>query len=145
MTAIPIGKGQIEMHGKTVAILAFGSMVTPAAEAGRYLGATVVNMRFVKPLDELLINEIVKSHDMIVTVEENAVNGGAGSAINEYLAQQSIQIPVINLGIPDYFVEQGSRDQCLEECGLNAAGIINRIEKHPQMNTCQPANNTLVF
>ncbi|MEI8574944.1 1-deoxy-D-xylulose-5-phosphate synthase, partial [Methylomonas sp. WH-1] len=91
-------------------------------------GATVVNMRFVKPLDEALILELAKSHDVIVTVEENVIAGGAGSAVNEFLQAQNILMPVLNIGLPDRFVEQGSREELLALCGLDTKGILAKIQ-----------------
>ena len=129
MTALPIGKAELRHQGGRIAILAFGSMVAPALEAGKPLGATVVNMRFVKPLDEELVLELAKSHDIIVTVEENVIAGGAGSAVNEFLQAQKILMPVLNLGLPDAFVEQGTREELLSLCGLDASGIRTSIEK----------------
>lgn len=128
LTELAIGKGEIRHQGSRIAILAWGSMVTPAVEAGKQLGATVVNMRFVKPLDEALILDMAKSHDVIVTVEENVIAGGAGSAVNEFLQTQNILMPVLNIGLPDRFVEQGSREELLALCGLDAKGILARIE-----------------
>jgi 1-deoxy-D-xylulose-5-phosphate synthase len=95
---------------------------------GKKLGATVVNMRFVKPFDEDLVLELAKSHDVIVTVEENVIAGGAGSAINEFLQAQQILMPVLNIGLPDRFVEQGSREELLSLVGLDEKGILARIE-----------------
>ncbi|MGR9115904.1 MAG: 1-deoxy-D-xylulose-5-phosphate synthase [Gammaproteobacteria bacterium] len=129
MTALPIGKAEIRHQGGRIAILAFGSMVAPAVEVGKQLGATVVNMRFVKPLDEALILELAKSHDSIVTVEENVIAGGAGSAVNDFLQAQKILMPVLNLGLPDEFIEQGSREELLALCGLDTQGIRTSIEK----------------
>lgn len=129
LTELTIGKAEIRHQGSRIAILAWGSMVAPALEAGKKLGASVVNMRFVKPLDETLILEMAKSHDVIVTVEENVIAGGAGSAVNEFLQTQSILMPVMNIGLPDRFVEQGSREELLALCGLDAAGILAKIEK----------------
>jgi 1-deoxy-D-xylulose-5-phosphate synthase len=129
LSELPIGKAEIRHQGGRIAILAWGSMVAPAVEVGKQLGATVVNMRFVKPLDEALILEMAKSHDVIVTVEENVIAGGAGSAVNEFLQSQSILMPVLNIGLPDQFVEQGSREELLALCGLDAKGILARIEK----------------
>ena len=129
MTALPIGKAELRHQGGRIAILAFGSMVAPALEAGKPLGATVVNMRFVKPLDEELVLELAKSHDIIVTVEENVIAGGAGSAVNEFLQAQKILMPVLNLGLPDAFVEQGTREELLSLCGLDASGIRTSIEQ----------------
>ena len=129
LTELEIGKAEIRHQGSRIAILAWGSMVPPALEAGKQLGATVVNMRFIKPLDEALILELAKTHDVFVTVEENVIAGGAGAAVNEFLQANSILMPALNIGLPDRFVEQGSREQLLEICGLDAKGILARIEK----------------
>ncbi|MBD9355162.1 1-deoxy-D-xylulose-5-phosphate synthase [Methylomonas albis] len=128
LTALEVGKAEIKHQGSRIAILAWGSMVTPAVEAGKQLGATVVNMRFIKPLDETLILEMAKSHDVIVTVEENVIAGGAGSAVNEFLQAQRILMPVLNIGLPDRFVEQGSREELLALCELDAKGILAKIQ-----------------
>jgi len=145
MRAIPIGKGVIEMHGKHVAILAFGNILGTAEIVGRTFGATVVNMRFVKPLDEQLILDLAKDHELLVTIEENAVKGGAGSGVNEFLCSQSISTSILNIGIPDLFIEQGTRDECLRASGLDAESIIRLIQQHPVMNTCHPTHSTLVY
>jgi 1-deoxy-D-xylulose-5-phosphate synthase len=129
MIALPIGKAEIRHQGGRIAMLAFGSMVTSSVEVGKQLGATVVNMRFVKPLDEALILELAKSHDIIVTVEENVVAGGAGSAVNEFLQAQRIVMPVLNIGLPDAFIEQGTREELLSFCGLDTQGILQSIEQ----------------
>ena len=129
LTSLTIGKAEIRHKGGRISILAFGSMVAPSVEAGKALGATVVNMRFVKPLDEEMILKMAKSHDIIVTVEENVIGGGAGSAINELLQAQQILMPILNLGLPDEFVEQGGREELLSLCGLDTQGIIESIEK----------------
>jgi 1-deoxy-D-xylulose-5-phosphate synthase len=132
MAALPIGKGEIRREGPGIAILAFGTMVAPAAEAGGKLGATVVNMRFVKPLDEELILKLAQTHELLVTVEENAVAGGAGSGVTEILNSHGYRLPVLNLGLPDEFLEQGSREELLEQCGLDAEGIFRAIERFRQ-------------
>ena len=129
LTELAIGKAEIRHQGSRIAILAWGSMVTPALEVGKQLGATVVNMRFIKPLDEALILELAKTHDVLVTVEENVIAGGAGAAVNEFLQANSILMPALNIGLPDRFVEQGSREQLLEICELDVKGILARIEK----------------
>ena len=128
MTALPLGKAEIRHHGSRIAILAWGSMVTPALAAGKQLGATVVNMRFVKPLDEELLLELAKSHDLFITVEENVLSGGAGSAVNNFLQAQRILMPVLNVGLPDRFIEQGTREELLAICGLDSQGITDQIE-----------------
>ncbi|TNF34551.1 MAG: 1-deoxy-D-xylulose-5-phosphate synthase [Gammaproteobacteria bacterium] len=130
LKSLHIGKGVICREGSKIALLAFGSMLGPALSAGDKLDATVVNMRFVKPLDASLIRELAGKHDLLVTLEENAVMGGAGSAVNEYLQQQLIPVPVLNLGLPDEFIEHGSSDKLLARCGLDADGIIQAIEHH---------------
>jgi 1-deoxy-D-xylulose-5-phosphate synthase len=128
MAALPLGKAEIKHQGGRIAILAWGTMVPTALEAGKQLGATVVNMRFVKPIDEVLVLELAKSHDVIVTIEENVLAGGAGSAVNEFLQAQQILMPVLNLGLPDLFVEQGTREELLGQCGLDKLGILKSIE-----------------
>ncbi len=129
MTALPIGKAEIRHQGSRIAILAWGSMVTPALEVGKQLDATVVNMRFVKPIDAELILELAKSHDVLITVEENVLAGGAGSAVNDFLQTQQILMPVLNIGLPDSFVEQGTREELLSLCNLDRHGILTQVEK----------------
>jgi 1-deoxy-D-xylulose-5-phosphate synthase len=128
LTELPIGKAELRYQGSRIAILAWGSMVTPAVAAGKHLGATVVNMRFVKPIDEALILELAKSHEIFITVEENVISGGAGSAVNGFLQAQQILMPVLNIGLPDSFVDQGTREELLAICGLDTPGIIAQIE-----------------
>ncbi len=129
LKTLPIGKAEVRHQGSRIAILAWGSMVAPALHAGQQLGATVVNMRFVKPIDDALIRELTKSHEILVTVEENVLAGGAGSAVNDFLQAQKILMPVLNLGLPDCFVEQGTREELLALCGLDAQGMTGSIEK----------------
>ncbi|MFQ5994014.1 MAG: 1-deoxy-D-xylulose-5-phosphate synthase [Acidiferrobacterales bacterium] len=129
MKALPIGKAEVRRQGKEIAILAFGAMLTPALEAAATLDATVVNMRFIKPLDEALILELMGTHNLLVTVEDNVIEGGAGSAVNECLAANQKLVPVLNLGLPDSLIETGSREEMLAEGGLDAAGILCAIEK----------------
>ncbi len=128
LSELEIGKGEICHKGGRIAILAWGSMVTPAIEAGKKLGATVINMRFVKPLDQEIILEMAKSHDVLVTIEENVISGGAGSAVNNYIQAQQILMPVLNIGLPDEFIEQGSREELLEYSGLDTQSILKKIE-----------------
>lgn len=129
MKELPIGKGQLRYQGKRIAILAWGSMVAPALKAGKALDATVVNMRFVKPFDTDLILEIVKDHEVLVTIEENVLAGGVGSAVIDFLQKQRILMPVLTIGLPDSFVEQGTREELLSLCGLDTQGIINQISE----------------
>lgn len=128
LTELEIAKAEIRHQGGRLAILAWGSMVTPAIEAGKKLGATVINMRFIKPIDKDIILEMAKTHDVLVTVEENVISGGAGSAVNEFLQAQQILMPVLNIGLPDIFIEQGTREELLADCGLDTQGIIASIE-----------------
>ncbi len=132
MTALPIGKGVVtrEFKGfdaRRVAILAFGAMVKPATEAGEELNATVANMRFVKPIDHELIFKLATTHDYFVTVEENVVMGGAGSAVSESLSAQNLNIPILHLGLPDQYVEHGDPATQLADCGLNREGIVQSV------------------
>lgn len=123
MRLLTIGKAELRRAGNNIAILAFGSMLTPAMIAGENLQATVINMRFVKPLDKILLHEIAAKHQLIVTVEENAVMGGAGSAINEFFAQENILIHTLNLGIPDGFIAHGNPEDLLKELKLDVHGL----------------------
>ncbi len=127
LSELEIGKAEIRHQGGRIAILAWGSMVTPALEVGKKLGATVINMRFVKPMDEEMILQLAKSHDVLVTVEENVISGGVGSAVNNFLQAQKILMPVLNLGLPDLFIEQGTREELLAQCGLDIQGIFDSI------------------
>ena len=132
MTALPWGKAEVRRQGRRngcrVAVLAFGSMVAPAMAAGSDLDASVVNMRFVKPLDEALVCEMALSHDLIVTIEENVIAGGAGSACAEALKAAGIDIPMLLLGLPDRNVDHGDPGKLLSHEGLDAAGIRKSIE-----------------
>ena len=112
-----------------MAILAFGSMVTPAIETADSINATVVDMRFVKPLDEELIGDMAASHQLIVTIEENTLMGGAGSAVNEFLLQSNYQIPILNLGLPDRFLEHGKVPEMLAGVDLDSESVTNAIKK----------------
>jgi 1-deoxy-D-xylulose-5-phosphate synthase len=130
MTALPIGKSETRRKGRRVAILAFGAMLTPALEAGEKLDATVVNMRFVKPIDEEGILGLATEHDLFVTVEENVTQGGAGSAVNEVLAARGVRQPVLNYGIPDRLIQHGEREDMLEDAELTADHILRFIQRH---------------
>lgn len=129
MEAVEIGKAVLRRKGRTVAILAFGSMVQTAMEAAEQIDATVADMRFVKPLDEELIGDLATSHQLVVSIEENTVLGGAGSAINEYLLCANYSIPVLNLGLPDRFLAHGKIADMLAEVGLDANGVVQAIRK----------------
>jgi 1-deoxy-D-xylulose-5-phosphate synthase len=129
MTAIAMGCAEVRRRGSKIAILAFGPVLSAALEAGEALDATVVNMRFVKPIDSALIAELAASHDYLVTVEEGAIMGGAGSAVLESLMAQDLCKPVLQLGFPDRYVEHADQDVQLAECGLDAAGIEASIRE----------------
>jgi len=129
MSAIPFGKGEIRRKGQRIAILAFGTLLYPALAAAEKLNATVANMRFAKPLDAALVAELARTHEAIVTVEEGCVMGGAGSAVLESLAEAGLAVPVLNLGLPDTFVEHGDPAKLLAQCGLDASGIEQSILK----------------
>jgi 1-deoxy-D-xylulose-5-phosphate synthase len=136
MRALAIGKGEIRRERASVpdgepriAILAFGAMVQPSLKAAESLNATVANMRFVKPLDEELVLELSARHDQLVTVEENVIAGGAGSAVLEVLGKYGVHIPVLQLGLPDRFIDQGDPAIQLAECGLTAEGIVQSVRE----------------
>ena len=129
LEAVEIGKALTRRQGRSIVILAFGSMVTPALECADRINATVVDMRFVKPIDEELIGDMATSHQLIVTIEENTTMGGAGSAVNEFLISANYQIPILNLGLPDKFLEHGKVAEMLANVGLDAGSITNAIKK----------------
>lgn len=128
LATLPWGKGEIRRHGKKLALLAFGTVLQAALQAGEVLGATVANMRFVKPLDTDLLTQLAQSHDYLVTIEEGVVMGGAGSAVLEYLSQAGLNTPVLTLGLPDEFVDHGDQALLMKQLGLDAAGIQAAIE-----------------
>lgn len=140
MTEIPMGKGSVVQHGQNVAILSFGTLLPAAIAAAGAIGATVVNMRFVKPLDTELIDQLAANHGLLVTLEENVIAGGAGSGVNEYLAANGIATPTLNLGLPDRYIDHGSQTALLAECGLDADGIEAAIVASPFY---QPALNDI--
>ena len=127
MQMIPVGRGEIRREGVKVALLAFGSMLKPCLDAAEELNATVANMRFVKPLDNDLVASLAADHELLVSVEENTVMGGAGSAVLESLASGGFAVPVLQLGLPDVFLDQGDPSQMLSECGLDKAGIVRAV------------------
>ncbi len=134
---LPVGQAAVLRKGRGVSILAFGSCVAAALEAGETLNASVVNMRFVKPLDHKTVLAQAAMHDLLVTVEDNAVMGGAGSAVGECLSAHGVMVPIVHLGLPDAFAGQGSREELLNEAGLDANGILAAIEaRHPELS-CQ--------
>ena len=129
LTPLPLGKGRMRREGKRVAILNFGTRLSAAEQAAEALDATVADMRFVKPLDEALVLALAEHHDLLVTVEENVIAGGAGSAVGEFLLAQGLAQPLLQLGLPDRFVDHGKHGELLSECGLDADGIRQAIER----------------
>jgi len=133
LTTITIGKAQVkyqsaQKHGSDkVAILSFGTLLPQALEVAKQLDATVVDMRFIKPLDKQMISDIATNHDIIVTLEENAIIGGAGSTVSQHLMTKRIMIPVLSIGLPDSFIRQGTQQEQQQELGLDSAGILNKI------------------
>jgi len=125
---LPLGRGKIERKGKRIAFVSFGCLLQEALAAGAHYDATVANMRFIKPLDEKLLLELATNHDLLVTLEDNVVLGGAGSAVNETLAAHQMLIPVLNLGLPDRFQDQGSREELLTDAGLDSGAIIAAVD-----------------
>ncbi|ASA27620.1 1-deoxy-D-xylulose-5-phosphate synthase [Pseudomonas aeruginosa] len=126
---VEIGKGVVRRRGGRVALLVFGVQLAEAMKVAESLDATVVDMRFVKPLDEALVRELAGSHELLVTIEENAVMGGAGSAVGEFLASEGLEFPLLQLGLPDYYVEHAKPSEMLAECGLDAAGIEKAVRQ----------------
>jgi 1-deoxy-D-xylulose-5-phosphate synthase len=133
LTSIEMGKGEIRRQGKGVAILTFGTMLAPSLQAAETLNATVANMRFIKPLDTALVAELAASHDLLVTIEEGSIMGGAGSAVAEALSAAGIVKPILQLGLPDKFIDHGDAAQLLAQCGLDAAGIAASVNQ--RLNT----------
>ena len=128
LASLPIGKGVVRRKGEKIAILNFGTLMPDALTAAEQLNATVADMRFVKPLDEALILELAATHDALVTLEENAIIGGAGSGVNELLMSKRKMVPVLNLGLPDRFIPQGTQEEALHEIQLDAQGIVDQIQ-----------------
>lgn len=135
MQALPIGKAEIVKRGKDVVILAFGSCLEDCHIVASRIGASLVNMRFIKPLDADVIMEMANSHKLVVTVEENAIMGGAGSGVSELLAASGGAYNILNIGIPDNYIEHGSRQDCLTWAGLDADGIFEQVNKRLELMT----------
>ena len=129
MNAVEVGKAKVIRQGKCIAILAFGSPVHDALNVGEQLDATVVNMRFVKPIDQALIIDVAKAHEFIVTIEDNVVMGGAGSAVNEVLAVSRLPVCIKNLGLPDHYLDHATREEQLSDAGLDANCILKSIQQ----------------
>lgn len=128
LDALPVGLGETLRQGRNVALLAFGSMVAPALTAGEELDATVANMRFIKPIDADLVEELARNHSLLVSIEENALIGGAGSEVARVLTERGLQTPLIRLGLPDRFIDHGEQSQLLADLGLDAPGIIRTVQ-----------------
>jgi len=135
LSTLTIGKGEIKRQGKHIALLAFGSMVMPALAAGELLDATVVNMRFVKPIDHELISALALSHDLLVSVEENTIIGGAGAEVSRILERLERKVAFLRLGLPDYFIDQGDSATLLSDVGLDPAGIASRVREKLAANS----------
>jgi 1-deoxy-D-xylulose-5-phosphate synthase len=128
-TALPVGRAEVRRRGNSgLLLLSFGTMLQAVSASAEALDATLVNMRFVKPLDEALLAQLVPQHTALVTLEENVVAGGAGSGVAEYLDAAGLTLPRLHIGLPDEFLGHGSRDECLLEAGLDAAAVRGRIE-----------------
>ncbi|OQW93953.1 MAG: 1-deoxy-D-xylulose-5-phosphate synthase [Beggiatoa sp. IS2] len=130
LMTLPIGKAERRRQGHKVALLVFGTFLSTALEAAEQLDATVINMRFVKPLDVEMIIQMAHQHELLVTIEENVIMGGAGSAVGECLQAHACQTPVLNLGLPDRFLEQGTPSKLLAQCGLDTLGIVRAVTRH---------------
>jgi 1-deoxy-D-xylulose-5-phosphate synthase len=129
MHGLPVGKGEIRRSGLKVALLAFGSMLQPALEAAEELDATVANMRFIKPIDHALVRELAFSHDLLVTLEENAIIGGGGSEVARSLEEQGLDVRLLRLGLPDRFIDHGDSALVLAQLGLDGKGIAGRVKQ----------------
>ena len=129
MQLMPLGKAKLIRKGQRIAILAFGPLLTACQLAAEQLGATLVDMRFVKPLDEALLGSLADSHELFVTVEDNAIIGGAGSAVNEYIAHAKLSVASLNLGLPDIFIKHGTQEEIYAELALDSQGILQRIRQ----------------
>ncbi|MEO7071975.1 MAG: 1-deoxy-D-xylulose-5-phosphate synthase [Rhodanobacter sp.] len=141
LDTLPIGKAELRRRGHTLALLSFGAMLAPAAEIAAELDATLVNMRFVKPLDETLLLNLARSHEGFVTLEDNAIAGGAGSAVAECLAAHGVVLPILHLGLPDVYLEHGSREEVLTLAGLDLPGMRRAIlARFPQVAATVTAN-----
>ncbi len=139
LDTLPIGKAELRSRGSRIALLAFGALLAAAQKVGDELGLTVVNMRFVKPLDRELILELAKTHEGFVTLEDNVIAGGAGSGVAELLAAEGITLPVLHVGLPDAFQHHASREQLLAEAGLDADGVrASVLQRWPQLAAQQP-------
>jgi 1-deoxy-D-xylulose-5-phosphate synthase len=138
LTGLPLGKGEIRRRGREVALLAFGSMLTPALAAAETLDASVANMRFVKPIDRELIVSLAAEHSLLVSVEENAVIGGAGSEVERVLEEIGRPARLLRLGIPDRFIDHGDQTRLLAEIGLDREGIVRAVREQQEKTPMSP-------
>jgi 1-deoxy-D-xylulose-5-phosphate synthase len=127
--ALPFGRGEILRDGQKIALLVFGSLLGTAVQAAEQLDASLANMRFIKPLDEALVLDLANRHQLLVTLEENVVAGGAGSAVNELLSRAGHGVRVLNLGLPDHFQDHASHEEQLHEAGLDLQGLMRAITR----------------
>ena len=127
LKAIPLGQSKLCREGKNIVLLNFGTLLPESLQVAEQINATVIDMRFVKPLDEKVLLHISQSHNILVTIEENSIKGGAGSAVNEFLLSKKIKCDILNIGLPDVFIPQGSQQEMRDEVGLNAKHIIDKI------------------
>jgi len=141
---LPFGKAETVRTGMNVALLVFGSLLETAMQVAEQINATVVNMRFIKPLDTALITELASDYYLLATLEENAVAGGAGSAVSEFLAEQGLPVSCIHFGLPDVFTEHGSHEQLLDECGLSPDQILERLKSVIGNRDCNPGSSQLI-
>ncbi len=141
--SLPFGRGQIRREGQRVALLVFGSLLSTATLVAEQLDATLANMRFVKPLDEALVRDLADRHQLLVTIEENTLAGGAGSAVNEYLHHLSHTVQILNLGLPDRFQDHASHDQQLAEAGLDLPGILQSITQATRESALQVVKGSI--
>jgi len=142
LTTLPIGKADVRRKGARIALLAFGAVVPAAEKVGEELGLTVVNMRFVKPLDRALLLDLAKTHEGFVTLEDNVVMGGAGSGVAELFAAENVQVPMLHLGLPDSFQHHASREDLLAEAGLDVAGIRAAVLARWPQSSASPTAKT---
>jgi 1-deoxy-D-xylulose-5-phosphate synthase len=145
LETLPIGEAKVERQGRRIALLSFGALLDAALEAGEALNATVVNMRFIKPLDGRLLRELARSHERLVTVEDHVAAGGAGSAVLEWLAAEGLTLPCLVLGLPDRFTQHGPRERILADHGLDAPGILEAIRRADEPVTCTGDGGNVTF
>ncbi|MBS0001608.1 MAG: 1-deoxy-D-xylulose-5-phosphate synthase [Thioalkalivibrio sp.] len=145
LETLPVGEAKVERQGRGIALLSFGALLDAALEAGEALDATVVNMRFIKPLDTSLLRRLARSHGRFVTVEDHVVAGGAGSAVLEWLASEGLTLPCLTLGLPDRFTQHGPRERILADHGLDARGILEAIRRGEQPVTCSGDGGNVTF